>query len=122
MGVIPVQVPHVKREVRPIDDFQARMTIEAYSKVSIGVSICVIAFAVSLLWTSRVTNTVCSVAMAGGGVWALIGFIKLFVATHIVLLCWVAFIGVAFAIIYRLRKRSINRSFRWLKSLIKTPR
>jgi len=110
---------NIKRKIKPYDDFKERMTIEAYNKVSVGISICIVSIALGLFFSNRVMNTVSSVGVAGGAVWTLIGFLKLFVATHIVLLCWLAAILVIFTLIFRYRKRSIVNSVKWIKGLVK---
>jgi hypothetical protein len=114
----PVKVPYVKRKIRPIDDFKERMTIEAYNKVSIGISIVILSIAAGLFFSNPITNRVSSLTLVGGAVWALIGFLKLFVATNVVLLMWVAATVVVFGLIYRLRKRSITKAGGWIKCIL----
>ena len=118
-GIIPKVVPHVRRDVKPVDLVEERLVCAAYSNITRGLSLLVISLAVSLLFSNPITNRVTSIAMTAGGVWALVGFIKLFAATYLVLLTWLAAGAVLIGLVYRVRKRSICRSWKWVKGLRK---
>lgn len=114
------EVPHPKRQIKPIDDFKERMTIEAYEKVSLGVGILVIAFIVHFAFANPIVHTLSNFGIGGGGSWALVGLTKLFVANYILYFCWAAGIALVLALLYKFRGKSITRIGKWVTSLKST--
>jgi len=105
-----------KKALPPIDLTKEKMTVEAYNKISLGISIFVVAFVISICFKNSITHKIADIGMAGGGVWCMIGMVKLFVATYLFWFCVAAFLVVVFALVYRLKGRSILNAKKWFKN------
>jgi len=116
---IPKVVPHA-RKIPPIDLAKEKLTIDAYNKISVGTGIAVAALLAGMFFSNPLVNKLSSCFLFGGGSWALIGLNKIFVAEYLPWLIWIAAIAVCGCIIYRVRNRSITKSWSWLCSLTKS--
>ena len=117
-NLLPREVPHPPRAVSPIDLTKERMAIDAYYKISRGVGIVVICLALGLFFANPVTNFLGNYGVAGGGIWALLGVVKLFVASYLTWIMWAVGLSVLVYLLYRLRERSISRCVVWVKETI----
>jgi hypothetical protein len=111
--------PKCSHKISPIDTAKEEMTAEAYNKVSLGISILVISFIVSLAFSNPITHSLSNIGIGIGGGWALIGLIKLFVATYLFYFSILAFFLIVFALVYRCRNKSVLNIGKWFKEIKK---
>lgn len=114
-GVWERAYPKCSHKIKPIDTFKEKMTIEAYNKVSIGTGIFVVALIISIAFANPLTHTITNIVMGIGGTWALLGFIKLFVATYVIYFSIGAIILILITIVFRLKGRSVLNIGKWFK-------
>ena len=106
------------REVKPLDLSKERMTVKGTEQLQYGVSIVIIALVVSMCFKNTLTNSLGNLAIGIGGTLSLLGLTKIFIAAYLTYFIWAAGISVLIGIIYRLRKRSICNSIKWIRSRI----
>jgi hypothetical protein len=85
---------------------------EGKLKVSQGLAIVAISIVVSVCFANPMTGKICNYSLIGGATWFLNGILDMFVAKHIVLISWIAVLGVIFIILYKCKDHSIFKSIK----------
>lgn len=98
-------------------DPSVELKAKGVKQLSLGLSIVVVSFIISLMFANGITHKISDYGVAGGGVWSLNGLLKIFIGMYLTYIIWGVVLCVIGFLIFRFRKKSIVNIFKKRKLL-----
>ena len=95
------------KPIQPVDLSKENLVNEGITRVSLGVTIALVSFVVSIMFANPLTARLSNYGLIGGGTWALDGFLKIFIAQYLVWFIWIIAILVLFGILWWAKDKSV---------------